>query len=76
MENPGEEQTRDAVQRAGLFIPKPPKSDLPMLGLFSTTATQKNKERTRGLPGSAENNRVIRRRYQNNIDLQEKMFLF
>lgn len=46
-----------------------------MLGLFSKIATQKNKERTRGLPGSAENNRVIRRRYQNNIDLQEKMFL-
>ena len=75
MENPGEEQTRAAVQSAGLFIPKPPKSNLPMWGLFSKMATQKNKERTRGLPGSAENNRVIRGRYQNNIDFQEKMFL-
>lgn len=46
-----------------------------MSGLFGRMATQKHKERSRGLPVSAENNRVIRRRYQNNIDLQEKMFL-
>jgi hypothetical protein len=64
------------VHRAVLFIPKPPKSNLAMLGLFSKTTTQKNRERerTRGLPGSAKNNRVIRR-YQNNIDLLGKMFL-